>query len=595
MQPGQLSLHLGWVGTYVQSQHDDFADVVGQGAIPIVHDQDLAIHEARLSLDIGLTARFAASLVVPFRVVSTSIVYRDGRGMAVDLVEPSTHHRNETLTGIADPMLLGALSHDVAGTRLTARAGLTIPLGRTEEDPFVLGEMGLRHQHIQMGTGTVNPVLALEASRRWRRWQLGAFAFTQQVVYESGKGYHAGDRYAGGIGLRRALGSRWTVRGGPEVQAETAERWHGIRHTEEGNQGRVDAILGAGVTWAATRALVFDAAIKVPVYTHVVGGQLDVPAILEVGVAWTFGRPKSHDHAHAHDHEHGDEHEHAHEHADEHEHAHEHAGDSVSDGALAQSDKHGQGDKHAVDTTGADVADVGKNGERVDLVPVPGKLTIFDFWAEWCEPCKKLEPVLVDIARAHPDRVAIRRVEVIDWDSPVADQHLTPGGFGLPHLKIYDVQGRRVFEQSSAPGKLEALIDQVRGLVEPPLPSGSTPPVTPASPPSSPKPPAPPATRPPAPHRPAAVKALVVDIAVTSKGFEPGDIKVPRKRPVVLRFRRSEAKTCATEVVFEHDGKHVVKDLPLDQTVELPITFEQPGTIRYGCAMDMIRGTITVQ
>ena len=37
MQAGTWLLRLGWLGTYVQTQHDDFADVTGQGAIPIIH------------------------------------------------------------------------------------------------------------------------------------------------------------------------------------------------------------------------------------------------------------------------------------------------------------------------------------------------------------------------------------------------------------------------------------------------------------------------------------------------------------------------------------------------------------------------------
>jgi thiol-disulfide isomerase/thioredoxin len=575
MQPGQLLVRLGWLGTYVQTQHDDSAELVGQGgAVPIVHDQDLAITEARLAFDAGLTERFAASLVVPIRVVSTSIVYRNENGTPVQLVEPNIHHRNETLAGLADPMALGAFSTTLAGTRLTARAGLSIPLGRTEEDPFMLGDAGMEHEHIQMGTGTFNPVLALEASRGFDLWRLGGFLFTQQVVYENRKGYQAGDRYAAGLSLRRAVGSVWGVRGGPEFQAETAERWHGVKHEEEGNQGRIDVMVSAGVTWAPTAALAFDFTLKVPVYTHVVGGQLDVPAIAELGASWSFGGPKAHEHGD----EHGDEHDHEHgehkdgDHGDEHEHV-------------------------AIDTTGADVADLGRGGQLVDLKPVAGKLTIFDFWAEWCEPCKDLEPSLVEIARANPN-VAIRRVEVIDWDSPVAAQHLTRGGYGLPHLKVYDAKGNIVLEQSSEPGKLGALIDAVRTLaapaeraqpvVEPAPPPTQTSTTQPAPPPTQtsttqPAPPQP-AAKPPAPPKPYVVK-----------GFEPRDIKVPRKRPVVLRFTRSFDKTCATEVVFDHDGKHVVKDLPVAKTVEVKATFEQPGTIKYGCAMKMIGGTITVQ
>jgi thiol-disulfide isomerase/thioredoxin len=578
MQPGQLLLRLGWLGTYVQAQHDDFADTVGQGAIPIVHDQDLAISEARLALDVGLTSRFAASLVVPVRVVSTSIVYRNGMGMPVQLTEPDVHHRNDTLTGIADPMVLGATAFALGSVRLTARAGTTIPLGRTEQDPFALGDMGLRHEHIQMGTGTFNPVVALEASSGWDAWRAGGFLFTQQVVYENAKGYHAGDRYAAGLSLRRALGSVWSVRGGPEFQAETAERWNGVTHTNEGNQGRVDVMIAAGVAWNAPPALSVDFALKVPVYTHVVGGQLDVPAIIELGAAWTFGGKgtKAHEHEHEHgDHAHGD---HAHDH-DKHE--------------PLRTDKHEtHDDKLTIDTAGADVADIGGAGQRVELVPVPGKLTIFDFWAHWCEPCKVLEPALVDIARVNPN-VAIRRVEVIDWDSPVVAQHLTRGGYDLPHVKVYDAKQSLVLEQSSAPGKLAALIEAVRALAAPPA---QPPPAQPAQP-TPPVQPTPPAQPTPAkPEKPIVTqKPLVIEIVANERGYAPSDIKVPRNRPIVLRFRRTAAKSCATEVIFEHDGKRVVKDLPLDKSVDLAITFEQRGTITYRCAMNMFTGTITVQ
>lgn len=449
------------MGTYVEARHDDRDDVIGQGEIDIVHDQGLLVSEARLSVDVGLTRRFAASLMVPVRRIGASIRYLDAAGAEVQLVNADIHHRDETVTGLGDPMLLGAASGALAGWRITARAGLTLPIGRTEENPFRLGDLGLAHQHIQMGTGTANPVIAVEATRTWDRWRLGAFALSQQVFYEGAKGYQAGDRYAAGVALRRRLGARWSVRGGVDALGETAERWDGMIPTDDGNRGRFDLIAGAGASWAASERLGLDLALKIPAITRVVGGQLEMPAIVELGASWSFGGPRPL-RAEAHDDGDGDDHGHEHEHA--HAHAHAHGDHDHGDGDGAHGD--GDGAPAHPDPAGLDVADLGAPGEAVELVPVPGKLTIFDFWATWCEPCKVLEPALIELARAHPGVVAIRRIDAADWDSAVVARHLTPKGFGLPHLKVLDPSGRMVLEQSSARDGLEALIGAVRALVE---------------------------------------------------------------------------------------------------------------------------------
>jgi thiol-disulfide isomerase/thioredoxin len=539
---GQFLLRLGWLGTYAQTKHDDHDDVVGQGEIDIVHDQDLIISEARLSVDVGISRRFAASLMLPVRTVGTSIRFLDTSGSEVELVNESTHHRNETLFGLADPMLLGSTSITVRGWRMTARAGLTIPLGRTEENPFTLGDMGLRHQHVQMGTGTFNPVFAAEVARSWGNWRAGVFALSQQTIYENGKGYQAGDRYAGGLAVQRRLAKRWNVRATIDALGESAERWDGIIHTEDGNRGRFDLVFGAGASWAVGERVGIDLALKVPAITHAVGGQLDMPAILEVGLSWSFGtQPAKPDDDHDHGHEHGDDHDH----------------------------DHATGEKP--DTTGLDVADLGQPGEAVDLVPVPGKITVFDFWATWCEPCKVLEPALIEIARAHPDIVAIRRIDTVDWESAAVARHLTPKQFSLPHLKIFDASGQMVLERSSETGQLEALIADVRALVEAEATKRKPTSAAPAAP------------------------ARVVSIVVTSKGFEPGDVTVPVGSPVTLRFHRKVERTCATEVVMTVDGKQIVKDLPLDKPVDLTLTFGKPGKVTYACSMDMIRGSITAK
>ena len=77
------------------------------------------------------------------------------------------HHRNETYTGLRDADVF--LGYRTVGLLkesdfLMGRIGTTIPFGKTEEDPWKLGNAGLKHLHIQFGTGTFNPIADIHYS-----------------------------------------------------------------------------------------------------------------------------------------------------------------------------------------------------------------------------------------------------------------------------------------------------------------------------------------------------------------------------------------------------------------------------------------------
>jgi thiol-disulfide isomerase/thioredoxin len=96
------------------------------------------------------------------------------------------------------------------------------------------------------------------------------------------------------------------------------------------------------------------------------------------------------------------------------------------------------------------------HGERVDLKThaVPGKYTVFDFYAVWCPPCRALSPALEKLASRNTRNLAIRKVDIVDWTMPVAEQY---GVEELPYLVLFDTSGNKVADG-------EAVFDELSRL-----------------------------------------------------------------------------------------------------------------------------------
>src|SRR5690349_6726523 len=85
-------------------------------------------------------------------------------------------------------------------------------------------------------------------------------------------------------------------------------------------------------------------------------------------------------------------------------------------------------------------------------------------------------------------------------------------------------------------------------------------------------------------HADAPAAAKRIAIAVTKKGFEPDNIKVPAGQPIALVFTRTTEQTCTKKVVVMVDeATKIQRDLPLDQPVEIAVTFPKPGKLSYAC------------
>jgi len=406
LMPGRLTL-----GLASQLLPIDSSEVVTEQTGMVLSDEQLLFSETRLSAEYTLKPWLAFGGSFPYRMVDIDVATRDP--MTGDPV-PSTniHGRTERLSGAGDPALVVHLATDAGGFGFHARVGTTFPLGSTEENPHLLGSLGQEHQHVQLGTGTAVPFAGIEAQRGFRlgtiRAVVAAFAFTNQSLYEAENGYQAGDRYSGGMSASSSLGlRRFTFGVALEGYAETAERWDGMVYTDEGNAGRFDLLAGGSVGWRARDQLAITVDARYPLYSRIDGTQLQYGVILGLGVSATFD--------------------------------------------LAP----------RASWRGLDEKTIAPAGTAADLIPEPGRVTVFDLWADWCAPCRELDTRLAEIARNNPGKLAVRKLEVVDAESAAWQRHLAPGAFDLPHVKVYGADGKLLFERTAAPAELARAIEEV--------------------------------------------------------------------------------------------------------------------------------------
>lgn len=84
----------------------------------------------------------------------------------------------------------------------------------------------------------------------------------------------------------------------------------------------------------------------------------------------------------------------------------------------------------------------------------------------------------------------------------------------------------------------------------------------------------------------------IVRIEVASNGYTPKTIAVRKGQTVRLQFLRKDTNNCGDELVFP--TMNIKRTLPVGEVVEVDVTPEQSGEIKFSCGMDMMRGKLIV-
>ena len=105
------------------------------------------------------------------------------------------------------------------------------------------------------------------------------------------------------------------------------------------------------------------------------------------------------------------------------------------------------------------IVNSGNPGEEMDITKhlIKGKINIVDFYSEFCPPCVRVSPYLIELNTKRDD-IVVLKVDInrpgknrIDWKSPLAAQYKLRS---IPHFKIYDENGKKILEGQEATQKV---------------------------------------------------------------------------------------------------------------------------------------------
>lgn len=348
-----------------------------------------------LNLNYQISRRLAFTALLPVRMVSAPKDIRPGERVT------------RTFKGLGDLLVLGNyqlnLPEKPARPAFAVQFGLRLPTGQAQPDHTWAGSLS-RDPVLQTGYGTVDPMLGVSCYQQWGRTGLSANVLARLSGGENRYGLKFSHEVQGGAGLARSFKA-------PRKFAaflngtQLGLRVYGVKSGHDYDQGK--QVFNTGGQWLyllptlnleTKSGVTYFFQFQLPVYQNVNGGQLVAPYGFTTGIAFTPFRRKA------------------------------------SREAAAQLEPAG------VSAPGE--PEVISRGERVELQNhlAAGRVTVFEFYADWCAVCRRLDSGLKQLALTRQDWV-LKRVNIGDGETAVSKQYDITA---TPTFRVYGADGTLV-------------------------------------------------------------------------------------------------------------------------------------------------------
>ena len=239
--------------------------------------------QAALSYGLGQGWQLSGHIPVDIKFLGVEYSLPDGS----PYVPPygNIHHRDEVLFGLGDGRL--EIQHFVrldGGWVIGAGFGSTLPLGRTEEDPYALASQSLKHQHIQMGAGTFKPAVSVSAVFSGHVWGMTAFMNGELAMYANDKDYRPSSRINVAVGPTYRVTSKLMLTSEISLTNETQAEWSA---QPDPQSGQTRAMLGASVIYRFNPKLAVMAQGKTSLFQVTQKTVMRQPFVGSLGLTWT--------------------------------------------------------------------------------------------------------------------------------------------------------------------------------------------------------------------------------------------------------------------------------------------------------------------